>query len=108
MNLSDEQAGKITGGVWLIGLGLLFLTRQWWPGIMFVIGVSAIVEGLVEGRGWYAFQCGFWSIGIGIWAYFHYSLPFLFVGLGLSMILGGMVRPPMFDKPKPLIDNSLE
>ena len=88
MNLSDERAGQITGGLWLIGLGLLFYSGQWWPGILFLIGISSIVQGLVEGRGWYAFQGGFWCFLIGFWAYFHYSLPMLFVGIGASMILG--------------------
>ena len=108
VNLTNERAGQITGGVWLIGLGLLFATGRWWPGIMFLIGVSAIVEGLVEGRGWYAFQAGFWSIMIGVWALYHYSLPMLFVGLGVSMIVMAIAPPPMFAKPKPFTDNSLE
>jgi len=108
MNLTDERAGQITGGVWLIGLGLLFATGRFWPGILFVIGIASIVQGLVEGRGWYAFHCGFWCIAIGTWALYGFGLPLLFVGLGVYMIFMAVVRPSAFEKPKPLTDNSLE
>ncbi len=106
--MCDERANKLTGGIWLIGLGILFYTGRWWPGIMFVIGVSAIVEGLVQGRGWYAFQGGLWSIAIGIWAMTHFNIAVLFIGLGVSMVLLALVRPPAFAKPKPFTDNTLE
>jgi len=36
----------ITGGLLLIGIGILILTGWWWPGIMFVLGI-AIGSGLV-------------------------------------------------------------
>src|SRR5262249_21218080 len=108
MRLSDERAGQIVGGIWMIGLGVLFYTGMWWPGIMFVIGASAIVEGLVEGRGWYSFQGGLWAIAIGVWALFHFSIAIFFVALGASMILGALVRPPGLSKPEPFTDNTLE
>lgn len=108
MELSDQRAGQVTGGIWLIGLGLLFYTGHWWPGIMFVIGASSIVQGLVEGRGWYAFQGGLWCIAIGVWAYYHFNIALFFVVLGASMIVMALVRPPIFEKPKPFTDNTLE
>lgn len=37
---------QLKGAIWMIGLGILFLTGDWWPGIMILIGISAIVEGL--------------------------------------------------------------
>ncbi len=106
--LDRERAGQIVGGVWLIGLGLLFYTHAWWPGILFVIGASAIVEGLVKGRGWYAFQGGFWAIAIGVWALYNFHLAVLFVGLGASMILLAIFRPPAWSKPKPYSDGYLD
>jgi hypothetical protein len=36
----------ITGGLLLIGIGVLLFTGQWWPGIMVVLGI-AIGAGLV-------------------------------------------------------------
>lgn len=108
MQLSKERAGQVTGGLWLIGLGVLFYTGLWWPGLMFVIGASSIVQGLVERKGWYAFQSGLTCIAIGVWAMYRYSLPMLFVALGVSMIVMALVRPPTFAKPKPFTDNTFE
>jgi hypothetical protein len=45
MNRQDSR-NPITGGLLLIGLGVLLLTGWWWPGIMVVLGV-AIGSGLV-------------------------------------------------------------
>lgn len=105
---SNERAGQLTGGIWLIGLGLLFATGWWWPGIMFVIGVASIAQGLAEGRGWSAFQGGLWCIAIGVWALYHFNLALFFVALGVSMILLTLVRRPGLGKPKPFTDNTLE
>ncbi len=95
-------------GVWLIGLGMLFATRAWWPGIMFLIAATAILEGYYKGQAWYGLQAGYWSAFIGVWALFRFSLVFLLVGLGLSSILGALVKPSPFSKPKPFVDGSLE
>jgi hypothetical protein len=38
------RGGSITGGVFLIGLGMLLLTNWWWPGIMLVIGAAIAAE----------------------------------------------------------------
>jgi hypothetical protein len=35
-----KRASSISGGIFLIGLGVLFLTGWWWPGILVVIGLS--------------------------------------------------------------------
>jgi hypothetical protein len=76
---------------------------------MFVVGVSVIIEGLAKGRGWYALQGGAWVIGIGIWALMDFRLWFLFVMLGVSMLLGAFVPPPMLaKKPHSLYETDLE
>lgn len=108
MHLTNERAGQITGGVWMIGLGILFFTHMWWPGIMFLVGVSAIVQGLVEGRGWYAFQSGVWAFAVGVWALLHFDIAVLFVAIGASMIVMALVRPPTFAKPNPIADHSMD
>ena len=108
MHLSNERAGQITGGVWMIGLGILVYTGIWWPGVMFLIGAAAIVQGLVKGRGWYAFQSGIWAIAIGVWAIYHFNIALFFVALGVSMVVMALVRPPAFAKPKPFADHSMD
>ena len=42
----DRTRNPITGGLLLIGIGVLALTGWWWPGIMAVLGI-AIGAGLV-------------------------------------------------------------
>jgi hypothetical protein len=107
MRISQRQADGISAGLWLIGLGVLFATSFWWPGIMFVIGATSLVQGLVRGRGWYALQAAVWTIAIGLWALLNYSLAALFIALGLSAIVGAFFRPPGLGA-KPAVDNSLE
>jgi hypothetical protein len=45
--MNKERAGSgITGGLFLIGLGVIWLADWWWPGIMVVLGI-AVGSGLV-------------------------------------------------------------
>jgi len=37
---SKRRANTISNGVLLIGLGILFVTNYWWPGILLVVGAS--------------------------------------------------------------------
>lgn len=39
--------GSIQTGIWLIGLGILFLTGRFWPEILIVIGLSMLATALV-------------------------------------------------------------
>jgi hypothetical protein len=102
VSLRDEQAHAISGAALLFGLAFLFYTGRFWPGILFVIGVLAIIQGLVRGQGWYALQGGAWLIGIGVWAALNFEVWFLFVVLGVSVLVGAFVPPPMLTKkPRP-------
>jgi hypothetical protein len=42
--------GQVTGAIFLIGLGIIALLNFWWPGIMFVIGISLLAGEYVETR----------------------------------------------------------
>jgi hydrogenase/urease accessory protein HupE len=108
MPLDPNQHRAIIGGTWLIGIGILFATRAWWPGIMFLIGITAILEGWLRRQTWYGIQAGFWSIFIGLWALTRFNIAVLFVGLGISTIVGALVRPSPFSKPKPILDDRFE
>ena len=99
---SKERADQISGGVFMIGLALLFITHWWWPGIMFVIGATIIARTMAEGKDWTTATPAFWVIGIGV----VFGLPGLIGGidwgtiwplgliaLGLFMLFGGNMRP---------------
>ncbi len=90
----------------MIGFGLLFATGFWWPGLLILCGVTAMVEGVSHGQGWYGIQGGLWLIVFAIWAMFGYSIALLFVGLGVSAIASAFVRPNFMAKPQ--VDNTLE
>ena len=106
MQLSNERAGMVSSAIFMIGIGVLFYTGYWWPGIMFVIGAAAIIQGLVSGHGWYSFQAGVWTIGMGVWAILNYNIAIMFVVLGVSMLYSAIFKPPFLKKP--YVDNSLE
>ena len=106
MQLHPQQAHAITGGVSLIGLGILFATGFWWPGLLIIAGITAIVEGWAHGQGWYGLQGGVWLIMFAIWALLDYNIAVLFVALGVSVISSAFVRPSFLNKPQ--VDKSLE
>jgi hypothetical protein len=105
---SSEPLKNLMGGIWLIGLGVLFYTGRWWPGILFLVGITMLIEGWIREHFWAGVQAGFWIIFVAVWALFRFSIPFLFVGVGASMILATLVKPNPLEKPKPFVDSSLE
>ncbi len=48
--MNKQQADAVVGGTFLIGLGLLFLLNWFWPGILLLIGVTALVDQWFKGR----------------------------------------------------------
>lgn len=36
--------GNLQSAIWLVGIGILFITGDWWPGILFVIAASILAE----------------------------------------------------------------
>jgi len=45
-----RRASAISGGIFLICLGILLVTGWWWPGIMFAIGLSGGAELIFQGK----------------------------------------------------------
>ena len=109
-----QDAGQISGGVFLVGLGLLFLTGWWWPGIMFVTAASIIARTIAEGNDPKTATGAFWLIGIGVLfgmpnligdiaGGFWNIFPLILIGIGLFMFFGGRYRPNVDnynEKPK--------
>lgn len=56
MRRRDRFSGRayrgqdVQSAIWLIGLGILFLTGKWWPGILILVGISMVVGTFA--RGW--------------------------------------------------------
>jgi hypothetical protein len=95
--ISKERADQVFGGVFLIGLALLFFTSYWWPGIMFVIGIAMLARTYAEGKS-FTSNGGAWiTIAIGVFFALGNVLQFLgdvpwwplvLIGLGLFLLFG--------------------
>jgi hypothetical protein len=88
-----RQGDAISGGLFLIGLGVLIVTGWWWPGIMFALGISSGAGLIFRGRIWQgilslAFFC---SIPIIIWIIQETAIPWTLVGsfvlIGIGVII---------------------
>jgi hypothetical protein len=85
----QRQASGISGGIFLISLGILIITGWWWPGIMIALGLSGGAELIFRGQiakgiGTLAFFC---AIPIVVWIIQATSVPWALVG---PMILIGI------------------
>ncbi len=85
---SKSHADRVSGGVFFIGLALLFLTGYWWPGILFVIGASSVARGMAEGQPWYATGGGVWMLALGVVFMLGFRWELLLIFVGLSMLFG--------------------
>lgn len=76
-----------SGSVFFIGLALLFLTGWWWPGILVIMAVSAMVRAYESGKP--IFSSGhifLFTIGIAFALGGQFLLPAILVALGLSQL----------------------
>ncbi len=87
-------ADGISGGIFLICLGVLLYTGWWWPGIMVAIGLSSGASLIFRGKIWQgilslAFFC---SIPIAIWIINQTQISwtlvagFILIGVGVITI----------------------
>lgn len=88
----QRRASSISGGIFLISLGVLLYTGWWWPGIMFAIGLSGGAELIFRGKtlrgiSTLAFFC---AIPIAIWVIQEAEIPWSLVGplvlIGIGVI----------------------
>ena len=94
----DRERNGITAGLLLIGLGILIYTNEWWPYIMYVLGIS-ISAGLAY-RGKFADAAVMLAVFLGIpfmtetgkvpW---NLAAPAVLVTLGVLVLLRELTRP---------------
>lgn len=86
--------GSVSGGLLLIGVGLIFLLKQpFFPTILAVLGLASILAGLAVGRGWHGIQGGVWLVGFYFLFRFDIFFPGILILLGVSALLGALTRP---------------
>ena len=90
-----KRASSISGGIFLIGLGVLLFTGWWWPGIMLVIGLSGGAELIFRGQtargiGTIAFFSAFpiiWAIVQSTDISWAIVGPFILIALGVITLV---------------------
>jgi hypothetical protein len=90
-----RKASGLSGGIFLIGLGVLLFTGWWWPGIMLVIGLSAGAELIFRGKiargiGTIAFFSAFpiiWAIVQATDISWAIVGPFILIALGAIILV---------------------
>jgi hypothetical protein len=95
----------LSGGIFLIGLGLLFLVPGLgiWPWILVVIACSQLPMSLARKQGWMAWQGFVWMVGLALLFASGFFFPGILIVLGVSALLGATTRQhqssPFASKP---------
>jgi hypothetical protein len=89
----QRVASSISGGIFLISLGILIITDWWWPGIMLAIGLSGGAEQIFRGhtaRGisTMAFFC---AIPLAVWIVQETTIPWGIIGPMILIALGVII-----------------
>lgn len=85
--------GGASGGIFLIGLAILFLTNTFWPGILVLLGITGFLSSAAGGRPWAGVSTAVFFIGLAIIAATDTWWPGILVLLGISFIIGALRRP---------------
>jgi hypothetical protein len=88
-------------GIILIGVGLIFLLNiDFFPAILVVVGLASLPGSLANEGLWAGIQGAVWLIGLAILFATDKLWPGILILIGLSMIGGALVRPPLLEKDK--------
>lgn len=95
--ISQRKATATFNGILLIGLGILFWTDGWWPGILLVLGIGLVVRQILRGRIYDAILSAVIFGGLFIGALYNWSfsflLPVLFTSAGLYILCTEWLMP---------------
>jgi hypothetical protein len=87
---------SISGGVFLIGLGILVYTGWWWPGILLVIGLASSAALIMRGRYFSAMVTLFIFAAISLFVNtdipWHIVGPFIFIAMGAAAIFKSITQ----------------
>jgi membrane-bound ClpP family serine protease len=91
-----KQGDQVTAGVMLVGVGILFLTNSFFPGIFLVVALALVARSLAEGKGWFDNKGAL--VLLGLWVLFGFNWfnlnvwPLLLIALGAYMLFGDRWR----------------
>jgi hypothetical protein len=87
-----SRTDEASSAIFLIGLGLLFVTGWWWPGMLFVIAASSMARVMSEGQPWTAATGALWMAAIGLVFMFHLNFGIIWIVFGFAMLAAYMIR----------------
>jgi len=89
-----KQLETLSGGIFLIGLGILFLVPglAFWPWILAVIGLSQLPTALSRNQGWYGLQGVFWMVGLALLFWSGFFWPGILILIGVATLVGAMTK----------------
>lgn len=103
---TSERPTRLLVAVWLIGLGVLYASKRFWPGILFLGGATALIQAYYYPERRNTGRFGVFMILLGLWAMLRLSLPVLLIGLGVYLIFSSLFSTGV--RRKPHVDQTLD
>ncbi len=83
---------EVSTAVWLIGLGVLFLTGNFWPGILVLVGLSAYMHETAKGDQQGALRSLLFFAGLAALFWTNLFWPGILILIGLAMLVSPKLR----------------
>ncbi|NLG28270.1 MAG: hypothetical protein GX557_10190 [Chloroflexi bacterium] len=91
--MGSKAYGGLSAGIFMIGLGVLFLSGVGvWPWILVVIGLASLPASMAAKQGWYGWQGSVWLIGLAILFATGQLFPGVLILVGISAIGSALTR----------------
>jgi hypothetical protein len=87
------RSRQLNSGLWLIGLGLLFLTGTFWPGILVLVGISGFLEEQGRDQPQKAVRTLIFMSGLALLFWSGWFWPGILILVGVTTLLSPEVRP---------------
>lgn len=88
--LTKRKSDAIANGAFLIGIGILFFTNAWWPGILLILWISLFLRQYLTGRIYDALISTIILVGLFLISFLKINwsvlIPVLFVIGGIYLI----------------------
>ncbi len=92
-----NRTPSVSGGVFLIGLGILVYIGWWWPGILLIIGLASSAELILRGKYISAMVTfGFFAaipLLVSANIPWHIVGPFILIAMGAAAIFRSATQP---------------
>ncbi len=88
----SNREKEMNTALWLVGLGVLFLTGTFWPGILLLVGFSSYLQGVARGRQQKALRGLIFFTGLAILFWTNLFWPGILILIGIILLLSSELR----------------